>query len=242
MPTVLLLRPAAQASADVAVCQQLGWLPVVVSPMCLVAESAVLSTLPEAMQAANVVFWVSPGAVTVAAAVLPETASTIHVAVGDATARALRAQGVQQVLLPSDGHDSEAVLRLPLWRDAPKRVLVVRGVGGRDFLVDALRARGWVVQVAEVYRRVAQTIDWARLLPYLHSGSLNAVYVAASSMFEAWWGQIPPSLRDSWQSLLYLTHHERVAAVLRHHGLNVKVVDTLAQGLAHLNSTGSLTP
>ncbi|MEW8606191.1 MAG: uroporphyrinogen-III synthase [Candidatus Thiodiazotropha sp.] len=86
-------------------------------------------------------------------------------AVGEATAAALRHQGYSIDLIPQDRYDSEGLLMLPqLQRMRGKRVLIVRGEGGRRLLGDSLRARGAEVGYAEVYRRLAPEVDPAPLL------------------------------------------------------------------------------
>jgi uroporphyrinogen-III synthase len=86
-------------------------------------------------------------------------------AVGAATARALIAAGRNPDLLPADRSDSEALLALPeLQEISGRRVLVVRGVGGRGLLGDTLVARGARLAYAEVYRRALPAADPAPLL------------------------------------------------------------------------------
>jgi uroporphyrinogen-III synthase len=81
-------------------------------------------------------------------------------AVGKATAGAMADAGIPATLLPPSGYDSEALLALPaLSRLAGKRVLIVRGEGGRALLGDRLAERGASVSFAEVYRRALPAID-----------------------------------------------------------------------------------
>jgi uroporphyrinogen-III synthase len=101
-------------------------------------------------------------------------------AVGEATARALRGQGVDEVLLPSARFDSEALLALPeLQAMAGRRVVIFRGEGGRELLADALRARGARVEHAECYRRVKPASDPAPLLGRLRDGALDIATVTS---------------------------------------------------------------
>ncbi len=81
-------------------------------------------------------------------------------AVGRATAAALKAQGLAPDLVPERGFDSEALLALPaLTQVAGKRVLIVRGEGGRPLLGETLHQRGAKVAFAEVYRRALPDVD-----------------------------------------------------------------------------------
>lgn len=75
-------------------------------------------------------------------------------AVGQSTAQALLTRGVTVTALPQDRHDSEGLLALPsLQQVHGKRILIVRGRGGREKLAMELSNRGAHVDYAEVYTR-----------------------------------------------------------------------------------------
>ncbi|CAK0780754.1 Uroporphyrinogen-III synthase [Gammaproteobacteria bacterium] len=86
-------------------------------------------------------------------------------AVGQATAEAIRSIGLPVAWTPQERFDSEALLASPiLMAVAGKRVLIVRGEGGRALLGHTLMARGARVDEAEVYRRsLAAPIESALL-------------------------------------------------------------------------------
>jgi uroporphyrinogen-III synthase len=101
-------------------------------------------------------------------------------AVGSATASALRAQGIAQVLVPDHGADSEALLALPELQDVSgQRIVIFRGVGGRELIATTLRNRGARVAYVECYRRGRPALDVGPVIERLHGGALHAV-VAAS--------------------------------------------------------------
>lgn len=94
--------------------------------------------------------------------------------IGAATAKALSAQGLS-ARQPGGAMNSEALLELPEWRNPTgERVLIVRGVGGREHLTTELRRRGARVELLECYRRVLpagveaaqlrQDADWADVI------------------------------------------------------------------------------
>jgi len=102
------------------------------------------------------------------------------VAVGSATASALRAQGIERVLVPAHGGDSEALLALPeLQNVSGQRIVIFRGVGGRELLANTLRSRGARVAYVECYRRGKPALEVGPVIERLHGGALHAV-VAAS--------------------------------------------------------------
>ena len=81
-------------------------------------------------------------------------AGTRLLAVGPATAQALAALGHRVDLPPDGSFDSESLLARDALQDVRgKRVLIVRGEGGREHLAQSLQARGAGVHYADVYRR-----------------------------------------------------------------------------------------
>lgn len=106
----------------------------------------------------DVIVFVSPAAVAhgVSAVVPRQWGPSALAAVGQATARALRDAGHEVDIEPVGSEDSEGLLRAPALaraRVSGRRVLIVRGEGGREHLAQSLMARGAAVDYAEVYRR-----------------------------------------------------------------------------------------
>ncbi len=86
-------------------------------------------------------------------------------AVGRATASALAHSGRPPDLVPRERFDSEGLLALPALAElSGRRVLILRGEGGRALLGETLAERGAEVRYAEVYRRVRPDLDPASLL------------------------------------------------------------------------------
>ena len=75
--------------------------------------------------------------------------------IGSATTQALRDAGVPVAAVDQQSPmNSEALLQHPqLQALAEQKVLIVRGVGGRDYLQQQLQARGATVSYAESYQR-----------------------------------------------------------------------------------------
>lgn len=140
-------------------------------------------------------------------------------AVGPGTARALAAQGVDGVITP-DGQDSEALLALPqLQAVAGRRVLIVRGVGGRPLVADTLRARGANVQFLECYRRTCPHADAAPLVARWQAGGIDAVTVASAETLH----NLAVMLGEPGAPLLAVTPlfapHEKIAEAARRFGI-----------------------
>ncbi len=106
-------------------------------------------------------------------------------AVGAATAAVLEDYGLH-VHHPLR-EDSEGLLALPALADALRRpepqVLLLRGEGGRDLLVETLSARGARVEVLELYRRQCPQYPAGQVLETLAAERLNAIMVSSGQGF-----------------------------------------------------------
>jgi len=145
--TVLVTRPARQAAALVQAIRAAGGTAFEFPALDVAAVPLDELSVPLARLAeADIAIFISPNAAQFGmdairtGGTLPDAIGVF--AVGPGTARALQAQGVGGIITP-DGHDSEALLALPQLQDvAGKRVVIVRGVGGRVLLAETLRKRG----------------------------------------------------------------------------------------------------
>ena len=106
-------------------------------------------------------------------------------AIGEATAEALRNSGFEAVISPAERHDSDALLELPeLQAVRGRRVVVFRGIGGRERLREVLESRGAHVEYAECYRRVRPVSDPAPLIAAWRRGEIHAVTVLSAETLE----------------------------------------------------------
>lgn len=90
--------------------------------------------------------------------------------IGAATAAALADEGVRVAAPPTASMTTEALLAEPEFAALPgERVLILRGIGGRATLAEALTARGARVDFAECYHREAPLPDAAARAELSHS-------------------------------------------------------------------------
>jgi len=163
MPTLLIIRPSNRPKQDIQTCHAAGWQAQVLSPIEIEADRSALNKLPEQFKQADVVFWVSPTAIETAAPHLNfSDGPKAHITVGQTSQHTLAQFSPYPVFSPEDGNDSEAVLRMPIWKNLPPnaRVLIIRGHGGRDFLAEKLTELGFQIDIAEIYFRRPHAIDW----------------------------------------------------------------------------------
>ena len=233
MPTMLIVRPSARAAEDVETCLNAGWSAEVLSPVEIEADAAGLELLSEQYARADAVFWISPTAIETAVPYLNlSDGIKIHIAVGQGSRRALERYLGRTVIAPHDGNDSEAVLRLPVWNGLPEgaRVLFVRGHGGRDFLMGRLREKGFQTELAEVYFRRHKPLNFQNF----QAETITAAYITSTELVQSLFAQVPPQFSRFFESLLYFTHHPRIAEALKCEGVrSVETVPSLEYVLSH---------
>lgn len=127
--------------------------------------------------------FVSPNAVEHGLPLLHRSAHTPaprFAAVGAATAQALHAAGIREVLAPTDRFDSAALLEL-LAAEAvcDRTVLLFRGEGGRDELAAALTARGARLVHIVCYRRILPAAPDAAAHARLARGEVDIITVTS---------------------------------------------------------------
>jgi uroporphyrinogen-III synthase len=158
-------------------------------------------------------------------------------AIGDATAARLKAGGTQEVITPSSGSDSEALLALPGFHSvAGKKFLVVRGVsesGGRKTLTETLQARRAVVATLECYERRNLTLSSEARSEFLNAiarHEIHAISVLSVETLDSLVANLDTKAANAgWApstgDCMILVPHVRVANAARKLGLTkVEVV------------------
>lgn len=218
--TVLVTRPVHQAEAQAQAIRAAGGEALVFPALTIESVPTAELVGPLARLAeADIAIFISPNAAQfgmAATGVLP--ADCVVFAVGSGTARVLQSHGVAAIT--PDGQDSEALLALPALRQvAGKRVVIVRGVGGRPLLADTLRARGATVHFLECYRRGRPVADAAPLLARWRAGGIDAVTIASAETL----ANLAALLGEAGRSLLAATPlfvpHEKIAEAARRFGM-----------------------
>ena len=234
MPTLLIIRPSNRPQQDIQTCHTAGWQAQVLSPIEIEVDRSAQKKLPEQFKQADVVFWVSPTAIETAAPHLNfSDGHKAHITVGQTSQHTLAQFSPYPVFSPEDGNDSEAVLRMPIWKNLPPnaRVLIIRGHGGRDFLADKLTELGFQIDIAEIYFRRPHAIDWQNF----KTEDIVAAYVTSGELAREFFHQIPPQFSRFFESLLYFTHHPRIADALRIVGAkHVETVTSLSAALSSM--------
>lgn len=184
--SVLVTRPAHQAEALVRLVEQAGG-EAVCFPVLEILEpsdhTALLAQI-DRLEEFDLAIFISANAVQqamnaiAARRVWPEGLRVA--AVGRASAKALTQFGHHEVIAPTGRFDSEALLALPPLQEVNgRRILILRGDGGRELLGETLLARGAYVEYAECYRRVKPQVNPAPLLRRWARGGIDIVTVSS---------------------------------------------------------------
>ena len=228
--TVLVTRPLRQAAALTQAIRSAGGMTYEFPALDI--EPVTADELEEPLAqllSADIVIFISPNAAEFGMAAilsrsrLPATAQVF--AVGPGTARVLQAHDLDGVVTPP-GQDSEALLALPQLQDmAGRRVMIVRGVGGRALLADTLRARGAVVEYLECYRRKRPQTDSLPLLAHWQAGGIDAVTVTSAEALHNLAAMLGELGKPLLASTPLFAPHEKIAAAARRFGI-ARVVAT----------------
>lgn len=226
---VLVTRPAAQAGEWVQLLRDAG-LQAEALPLIEIAPSGDAPALAQAWQGLHgvaLVVFVSPNAATCFFDGRPEGAewpdALEAASPGPGTTRVLRALGVSTVVEPaadSAQFDSEALWLQLAARDwQGRRVLIVRGTSGRDWLAERLRERGAVLQFVAAYGRTvpALSAQAQTLLQAALAAPDQHLWLFSSSEAVTNLQVLAP--HASWSDTTALATHPRIAQTARGLGI-----------------------
>jgi len=97
-------------------------------------------------------------------------------AIGGGTAKALEEAGITAVLYPDKEQNSEGLLNLPAFHQvAGKKIAIIRGVGGREWLDKGLAERGAHVLPVIAYERILPKVDVSPCLEQLRQKNIDII-------------------------------------------------------------------
>lgn len=163
-----------------------------------------LPALLHNMQAGDLVFALSQNTIRYANPMLKRNnlswpTQLSYYAIGRTTALALHTASCLHVTYPPMGETSEMLLSLPdLQNVSGKKVLLLRGNGGRELLGQSLAERGASVTFCECYQRSPvyyngseQSADWQR-------AGVDILVITSGEMLQQIYTLVPDYYRSSW--------------------------------------------
>ncbi|MFB2865139.1 uroporphyrinogen-III synthase [Aeromonas sp. MdU4] len=228
----LVVRPATQATELVQLLRQHGHAPLS-CPLLETVAGSELPLLPDMLQAADIIITVSAHAVHFAHDFLLQTGLTWphieYFAVGQASADAFAAVGITATC-PDDPR-SEGLLALPaLQQVAGKRVLILRGNGGRDLIASTLASRGALVHYCAAYERYYPEFDGEVLSHHWQVARVDSLLVTSGELLQRLLELVPASQQPWLFDRLLVVPSPRVAEMARAAGF---IHITIAQGASN---------
>jgi uroporphyrinogen-III synthase len=216
--TIVVTRPRDQAHGLAASLQALGADPIML-PLLEIApapDQAALQAFVQRASTFQLLIFISPNAVSYGMAALQHIPAGVHVAaVGQGTARSLRKQYIEQVIVPSERFDSEGLLALPeLQQVAGWHIAILRGDGGRELLGETLASRGAQVEYVTCYQRRKPELDadaWLAARP-------DVITVTSSEALAHLWQGLGETASALARTATLFVAHPRIAEIAQSQG------------------------
>jgi len=152
--------------------------------------------------------------------------NSVYLAVGKATQARLQDASGQPVQIPCTEFDSEGLLALPcLAQPAGKKVLILRGVGGRELLAQILTERGAVVDYYQPYQRVAINLSGSLLVNKWQQQEINGAIISTVELLDRLIELVPKEAHNWLKQMTIYVPGRRIASHASELGWgNVKVL------------------
>ncbi|MBI5891993.1 MAG: uroporphyrinogen-III synthase [Nitrosomonadales bacterium] len=224
---IVVTRPRGQAAGLVQRIEQLGGKPLLFPLLEIdaVRDDQLLRKQLAQLKQADLAIFISSNAVRYGMAAIRAAgdlpATLVLAAVGQGSATALRALGIERIIVPAERFDSEGLLALPELQDvAGKQVMIFRGDGGRELLGDTLKARGAQVEYVTCYLRSKPELDAETML----GSSPDAIAVTSSEALGYLWEMLDTTQRKRVGAIPLFVPHARIAEAARQQGWQQVVV------------------
>lgn len=216
--TIVVTRPG-EAGAELSVAiRQMGWQSLYF-PVIAFAPPKDPNQFMAAIDKAGEQDWLifnSPRAVTASIPMLrnrwPNLPPQVQfAAVGSGTASALHDAGYHVAVVPEQEWSSEGLLATPVFQSPQgKRIMVVRGEGGREYLEKILQERKAIVSSCMAYQRVLPKIDPKPCLQLLKHHHLAAVVAGSVESVANWKMLMGDEVWSELKSVPLLVMSERI--------------------------------
>lgn len=162
-------------------------------------------------------------------------------AVGQATANTLQAAGLSVACVPETEFNSEGLLAQPAMQQVEgQRIVIVRGVGGREKLAGTLRERGARVDYLEVYRRDRPKVGNEQLVHALRKDRLRAITITSGEALENLLAMLDKTSADMARKQHLVVVSDRIGQLARDLGFEQVAVSPQPSDAAILETLTTL--
>jgi uroporphyrinogen-III synthase len=146
-------------------------------------------------------------------------------AVGEATTAALAENNYPVHIFPEDKFNSESLLALSALQEVrDKKIIIFRGVGGREHLAETLRKRGALVQYAECYQRRKPSHDAQLLVQRWAQHALDIIIITSVEGLNNLIGMVGSDARQELLNTPLVVVSKRMAEGARQLGFKAAII------------------
>jgi uroporphyrinogen-III synthase len=224
---ILVTRPAGQAQKLTEMILAQGGEPVCF-PLLEINPTKEQTPLQQAiaqLDGYSIAIFISPNAVIFSLPTLlakrPWPDALQAAAIGQSTVAQLAPYGINNVIAPVQRFDSEALLELPAMHQqcvAGKKILLLRGNGGRELLATTLRERGAQVDCVTCYQRSSPT-NKKLIVSMLRNEQIEALTISSSEGLHNLLALLDAETTQRLYTLPVFVPHKRIAKIAAELGL-----------------------
>lgn len=224
---ILNTRPKGQAASLTAALETQNATVIELPLLEITPTSRWRTRLPDLTQFKYAIF-TSPNAVTyffehMPPHTCPSTLSLLTI--GQGTAHALSKYGLTSKLSPEEAN-SESMLNLPaLHHIEHTKILLIKGVGGRQLLEKTLRARGAELEVCAVYRRRCPATTSQTLQNLWQMDAIDMIIITSATMLRYLFQCAEEETIRNWlRNKPFFVISERIARAFKHEKIKTMIV------------------
>lgn len=177
----------------------------------------------------DIIIFISPNAVEHGLNLIQDKVLAQNVllaTIGQGSAKALSLKlGKQPDITPSENFNSEGLLAVDAMQNvAGKRILIIRGNGGREHLKEMLEQRGAKVDYLTAYQRIKPTTDDAGLEQNLQNNQIAAIVITSAESLKNLVEMTPKTVLSKLLNVPLLLINSRLIDVAKNIGFNNKFI------------------
>jgi uroporphyrinogen-III synthase len=172
----------------------------------------------------DIIIFISPNAVEHGLNLIQTNANlssnTLLATIGEGSAKALQNKlGKQPDITPKINFNSEGLLATTaLQQIEHKRILIVRGNGGREHLKETLQQRGAKVEYLSAYQRIKPAVDCKKLEQYLQNNQIAAIVITSGESLKNLTELTPKNVLAALQKVPLILINDRLIDIAKQEG------------------------
>jgi uroporphyrinogen-III synthase len=145
--------------------------------------------------------------------------------VGQSSAKILSARlGKQPDITPEENFSSEGLLETTAMQNVTnKRILIIRGNGGREHLKQTLQQRGALVEYINAYQRVKPETSTTDFEQYLQNNQIAAIVITSAESLKNLLELVPEKVITQLLQVPLLLINQRLVDIAKEAGFNNKL-------------------